>query len=107
MASLGAGVFTHNQAAWYVQEVLAEAEEIEGGCKVSYIDWRVAPLATGFETPAPTRCSHPDGLASAPQGAAGGQGRDRRRQLHRHHPLHLGRRPRAAGTPTATTARGR
>ena len=54
--SLSAGIFTHNQAEWYVQEVLQEAEQIEGGCKVSYVDWRVAPLATGFETPGPTRC---------------------------------------------------
>ena len=46
--SLAAGIFTHNQAEWYVQEVLEEAEQIEGGCKVSYVDWRVAPLSTTF-----------------------------------------------------------
>ena len=28
--SLRAGIFTHNQAEWYVQAVLAEAEQIEG-----------------------------------------------------------------------------
>ncbi len=67
--SLSAGIFTHNQAEWYVQEVLEEAEQIEGGCKVSYVDWRVAPLATGFETPGPTAVLTSDGLASAPQSA--------------------------------------
>jgi soluble lytic murein transglycosylase-like protein len=67
--SLSAGIFTHNQAEWYVQEVLEEAEQIEGGCKVSYVDWRVAPLATGFETPGPTAVLTSAGLASAPQSA--------------------------------------
>jgi soluble lytic murein transglycosylase-like protein/cell wall-associated NlpC family hydrolase len=67
--SLSAGIFTHNQAEWYVQEVLEEAERIEGGCKVSYVDWRVAPLATGFETPGPTAVLTSEGLASAPQSA--------------------------------------
>ncbi|HEV7482640.1 MAG TPA: lytic murein transglycosylase [Solirubrobacterales bacterium] len=67
--SLSAGVFTHNQAEWYVQEVLQQAEEIEGGCKVSYVDWRVAPLATGFETAGPDAVLTPEGLASAPRGA--------------------------------------
>jgi transglycosylase-like protein with SLT domain len=67
--SLSAGIFTHNQAEWYVQEVLEEAEQIEGGCKVSYIDWRVAPLATGTETPGPSAVLTSDGLASAPQSA--------------------------------------
>jgi len=67
--SIDAGVFTHNQAEWYVQEVQQEAGEIEGGCKVSYIDWRVAPLATGFETPGEKAVLTPDGLASAPRSA--------------------------------------
>ena len=40
--SLRAGIFTHNQAEWYVQAVLADAEEIEGNCKTSYVDWAVA-----------------------------------------------------------------
>ncbi|HVD86741.1 MAG TPA: lytic murein transglycosylase [Solirubrobacterales bacterium] len=65
--SIEAGVFTHNQAEWYVQEVLQQAAEIEGGCKVSYLDWRVAPLATGFETPGPNAVLTPEGLASAPR----------------------------------------
>jgi murein DD-endopeptidase MepM/ murein hydrolase activator NlpD len=41
-ASLRAGIFTHNQAAWYVQAVLAEAGQIEGACRVHYVDWQVA-----------------------------------------------------------------
>jgi hypothetical protein len=67
--SLQAGVFTHNQASWYVEEVMDQAEEIEGGCKVTYMDWRVAPLATGTEVPGPEAVLNPDGLASAPQSA--------------------------------------
>jgi membrane-bound lytic murein transglycosylase B len=67
--SLEAGIFTHNQAEWYVQEVMQQAEQIEGDCKVSYVDWRVAPLATGFETPGPTAVLTSDGLASAPRDA--------------------------------------
>ena len=67
--TLKAGIFTHNQAAWYVDEVMQQAEEIEGGCKVSYVDWRVAPLATGFETPGPTAVLTSEGLASAPRSA--------------------------------------
>jgi len=66
--SLRAGLFTHNQAEWYVQAVLASAEEIEGGCKVGYVDWRVAPLDSGFETPGPTAVLS-GGFASAPQDA--------------------------------------
>jgi hypothetical protein len=67
--SIKAGVFTHNQAEWYVQEVMQEAGEIEGGCKVRYIDWRIAPLATGFEAPGPNAVLTPEGLAAAPQSA--------------------------------------
>ncbi|HET7509328.1 MAG TPA: lytic murein transglycosylase, partial [Solirubrobacterales bacterium] len=67
--SIQAGVFTHNQAEWYVDEVLQEAGEIEGGCKVSYIDWRIAPLVTGSEAPGSQALINPDGLASAPRSA--------------------------------------
>jgi cell wall-associated NlpC family hydrolase len=66
--SLRAGLFTHNQAEWYVQAVLADAEEIEGDCKVAYVDWRVAPLGSRFETPGPTAVLS-GGFASAPQDA--------------------------------------
>ena len=31
--SIRAGIFTHNQAHWYVQAVLAQADQVEGGCK--------------------------------------------------------------------------
>jgi len=64
-----AGVFTHNQAEWYVDEVLQQAGEIEGGCKVRYIDWRIAPLATGFEAPGANAVLTPEGLAAAPRSA--------------------------------------
>jgi membrane-bound lytic murein transglycosylase B len=66
--SLRAGIFTHNQAEWYVQAVLGEAEELEGHCKTSYVDWRVAPLNSGFETPGPTAVLD-NGFASAPEDA--------------------------------------
>jgi membrane-bound lytic murein transglycosylase B len=36
---LRAGLFTHNQAAWYVQAVLADAERMRGNCEASEIDW--------------------------------------------------------------------
>jgi membrane-bound lytic murein transglycosylase B len=66
--SLRAGIFTHNQAEWYVQAVLADAEALEGHCKTSYVDWRVAPLASGFETPGPQAVLD-NGFASAPEDA--------------------------------------
>src|SRR5262249_16791155 len=66
--SLRAGIFTHNQAEWYVQEVLQESEQIEGRCKATYVDWRIAPLGTGFETPGPEAVLMGN-LASAPQSA--------------------------------------
>jgi hypothetical protein len=40
--SLGAGLFEHNHAKWYVDAVLAEAEKIEGKCTVSTVDWALA-----------------------------------------------------------------
>jgi hypothetical protein len=36
---LRAGVFTHNQASWYVEAVLAEAEVLEGECAVTPVEW--------------------------------------------------------------------
>jgi soluble lytic murein transglycosylase-like protein len=66
--SLEAGIFTHNQAEWYVQAVLREAGEIEGECKARYVDWALAPLATGLETAGPTAVLSGT-LASAPQDA--------------------------------------
>jgi cell wall-associated NlpC family hydrolase len=66
--SLSAGLFTHNHAQWYVQEVLEEAAQMQGSCKVSYVDWKIAPLPAGLETAGPTAVL--DGtLASAPSGA--------------------------------------
>jgi membrane-bound lytic murein transglycosylase B len=66
--SLRAGIFAHNQAAWYVQAVLSDAEDLEGKCKTSYVDWRVAPLDSGFETPGPSAVLD-NGFASAPEDA--------------------------------------
>jgi cell wall-associated NlpC family hydrolase len=65
---LSAGIFTHNHAEWYVQEVLDEAEEMEGGCQVRFVDWRVAPLGPGFETAGETAVLSGN-LASAPRSA--------------------------------------
>ncbi len=51
--SLRAGIFTHNQAEWYVQAVLADAEAIEGSCKSTYVDWSLAlpPVGTEYVNP--------------------------------------------------------
>jgi hypothetical protein len=40
--SLRAGIFTHNQAHWYVEAVLAQAEQVKGGCTLRTADWAVA-----------------------------------------------------------------
>jgi cell wall-associated NlpC family hydrolase len=66
--SIRAGVFTHNQAEWYVQEVMDESEQMEGKCEVTYVDWKLAPLATSFETPG-GQAALVDGLASVPEDA--------------------------------------
>ncbi len=65
---LSAGLFAHNQAEWYVQEVLDQAAEMEGGCQVRFVDWRVAPLGTGFETAGESAVLSGT-LASAPESA--------------------------------------
>jgi Transglycosylase SLT domain len=39
--SLRAGIFTHNQAQWYVQAVLNDAELLEGKCEATPVDWAV------------------------------------------------------------------
>jgi len=39
---LRSGVFTHNQAAWYVQAVLDEAETLEGKCMATPVEWNLA-----------------------------------------------------------------
>jgi hypothetical protein len=66
--SLGAGLFAHNHAQWYVQAVLQEAARMRGGCKASYVEWKIAPLPAGLETAGPAAVL--DGsLASAPRSA--------------------------------------
>ncbi|HZK15151.1 MAG TPA: lytic murein transglycosylase, partial [Solirubrobacterales bacterium] len=39
---LRTGVFNHNQASWYVQAVLNEADRLAGGCEVKRIGWPLA-----------------------------------------------------------------
>jgi membrane-bound lytic murein transglycosylase B len=66
--SLSAGIFTHNQAEWYVQAVLGQADELEGNCKARYVDWALAPLGSGLETAGPSAILE-GVLASAPESA--------------------------------------
>jgi hypothetical protein len=40
--SLRAGVFAHNHAAWYVEEVLEESEPIAGKCEVRTVSYAIA-----------------------------------------------------------------
>jgi hypothetical protein len=40
--SIGAGVFTHNQAQWYVDAVDREASRLEGECTATSVDWALA-----------------------------------------------------------------
>ena len=51
--SLRAGIFAHNQAAWYVQAVLDESQQIEGACRAHYVDWQLAlpAAASGYANP--------------------------------------------------------
>jgi soluble lytic murein transglycosylase-like protein len=39
---LRAGLFSHNQAEWYVEAVLSEAERLEGKCTTQRVDWTLA-----------------------------------------------------------------
>jgi len=39
---LRAGVFAHNQAAWYVEAVLIQAEALEGKCSVEPVEWSLS-----------------------------------------------------------------
>ena len=40
--SLRAGLFSHNQAEWYVEAVLADAQKLEGHCKKSEVEWTLS-----------------------------------------------------------------
>lgn len=40
--SLRAGLFSHNQADWYVEAVLDEATQLKGRCRASTVDWALA-----------------------------------------------------------------
>ncbi len=50
--SIRAGIFTHNQAQWYVQAVLSAAEDVkgDGGCRMTTVDWAVALPATATDS---------------------------------------------------------
>jgi hypothetical protein len=39
---LQAGLFEHNHAQWYVDAVLGEAEQIEGDCETSTVEWALS-----------------------------------------------------------------
>jgi Transglycosylase SLT domain len=39
---LAAGLFSHNQAEWYVEAVLDQAELLEGNCKSQRVEWALA-----------------------------------------------------------------
>jgi cell wall-associated NlpC family hydrolase len=65
---LSAGLFAHNHAEWYVQEVLDQAAQMQGDCKISYTEWKIAPLPAGLETAGPNAVLE-GSLASAPSGA--------------------------------------
>ncbi len=67
--SLRAGIFSHNHAEWYVQEVLDQAEAMEGNCKVTYAAWSYAPLGGLGPGPSGATSILVDGLANAPQDA--------------------------------------
>lgn len=45
---LEAGIFSHNQAQWYVQAVLLEANQMDGKCKVTHAAW---PILYGSSSP--------------------------------------------------------
>jgi hypothetical protein len=40
--SLRAGLFLHNQAAWYVDQVMQESDQIAGRCRARTVEWNVA-----------------------------------------------------------------
>jgi cell wall-associated NlpC family hydrolase len=63
--NLRAGLFAHNQAEWYVQAVLGEANRMQGGCRVSYVDWKIAPLDAGPQTSG-SNATLVNGIASSP-----------------------------------------
>jgi Transglycosylase SLT domain len=45
--SLRAGLFLHNQASWYVEQVLEQGKQASGKCKTRMVEWNLAlPFAT-------------------------------------------------------------
>ena len=51
-----------------MQAVLAGADQVQGSCKVHYVQWAIAPLATGPE-PAGQVSTLIDGIANPPKSA--------------------------------------
>ena len=61
--SLRAGLFLHNQASWYVEQVLEQGEQISGKCKTRLVEWNLAlPLADL----GPDQLGQPDALQRPP-----------------------------------------
>ncbi len=92
--SLRAGIFTHNQADWYVQAVLGDAEAARRRLQDQLRRLAGRPARLGFETPGPSAVLDQRLCQRSGRRTGRRQGSDRRRQLDRHHPLHLGRWPR-------------
>ncbi|MGH3267200.1 MAG: hypothetical protein ACRDNS_35055, partial [Trebonia sp.] len=67
--SLRAGVFSHNQAEWYVQAVMTEANQMQGRCDVHYVNWSIAPLAATGPEPAGQTSTLINGVANPPRSA--------------------------------------
>ncbi|MGH2980628.1 MAG: hypothetical protein ACRDKV_01115, partial [Solirubrobacterales bacterium] len=45
--SLRAGLFLHNQASWYVEQVLDRGKELSGECRTQMVEWNLAlPIGT-------------------------------------------------------------
>jgi Transglycosylase SLT domain len=40
--NLRSGLFLHEQASWYVEQVLAQVDQISGRCRVRSVEWKVA-----------------------------------------------------------------
>jgi membrane-bound lytic murein transglycosylase B len=39
---LRSGLFLHNQASWYVEQVLDQKDQLSGGCKTRTVEWNLA-----------------------------------------------------------------
>ena len=105
--SLSAGIFTHNQAEWYVQAVLGEAErDRRQAARPATSTGRWRRSAPASKPPAPARSS--TATSPAPPRAPGPRSRRRSpRPTRSPPPPTSGAAATAPGTPTATTAPAR